>query len=205
MNSSASAFASNLEYAKLYLEQHLYQQAVEIYDHVLQLDPNNKEAQEGLHKASLGRSEEYMKVELRNVEQDSQKIRRYIEESKQLPPGADAKGIKQYVFRVPEIEEEYEEEREVSEMELKLRSSVNIEFEDIHIKDVMEFIQDSFDINVVIDKRAVDPEQDETTAATGVPGGAPFGAGPWLRRPWRLPGSSGWPCPHRRIGVWPRR
>lgn len=63
--------------------------------------PSPAEALQQAREASA----EAMKDELRSVEQDSDKIRRYIEEGKQLPEGADAKGIKQYVFRVPEIEE----------------------------------------------------------------------------------------------------
>ena len=165
----------HLKYAKLYLEQHLFAQAVEIYSHVLQLDPNNREAKEGLHTASLGHSAEAMKDDLRQVESDSDKIRQYVEKSKTLPDGSDAKGIKQYVFRVPEIEEEFEEEREITEIERTLSSPVNIEFEDIHIKDVMEFIQDSFELNVVIDKRAVEPERVETAATAVAPGQPGFG------------------------------
>lgn len=166
----------HLTYAKLYLEQHLYAQAVEIYSHVLQLDPDNKEAKEGLHTASLGQSGEAMNDDLRKVESDSDRIRQYVEKSKQLPEGADAKGIKQYVFRVPEIEEDFEAEKEITQIERTLTSPVNIEFEDIHIKDVMEFIQDSFELNVVIDKRAVEPEREEIAATALAPGQPGFGA-----------------------------
>ncbi len=166
----------HLKYAKLYLEQHLYGQAVEIYSHVLQLDPDNKEAKEGLHKASLGQSGESMQDDQRQVETDSDRIRQYVERSKQLPEGADPKGIKQYVFRVPEIEEEFEAEKEITQIERTLTSPVNIEFEDIHIKDVMEFIQDSFELNVVIDKRAVEPEREEVAATAVAPGQPGFGA-----------------------------
>jgi len=35
---------------------------------------------------------------------------------------------------------------------------VNIEFEDIHISDVLEFLQQSFDVPIVLDKRMVMPE-----------------------------------------------
>ncbi|MCF6286573.1 MAG: hypothetical protein L3K26_15465, partial [Candidatus Hydrogenedentes bacterium] len=177
-----------LKYGKLYLENHLYPQAVEIYTHVLQLDRDSKEGKEGLHAASLGQSAEIMEDELRNVEKDSDLISRYIWESKQLPEGADAKGIKNYVFRVPEIEENYEEEHEETKMEMVLRSPVNIEFEDIHIKDVMEFIQDSFELNVVIDKRAVEPEREAVTT-TGVPGA--FGAPPGGPGAFGAPGVGG--------------
>ena len=40
----------------------------------------------------------------------------------------------------------------------KLNGPANIEFQDIHIKDVVEFIQDKFDVNFVLDKRAIAPE-----------------------------------------------
>lgn len=39
-----------------------------------------------------------------------------------------------------------------------LNSPVHLEFEDIHLKDVLSFIQDSFELNVVIDKRAIADE-----------------------------------------------
>ncbi|MCF6286010.1 MAG: hypothetical protein L3K26_12570, partial [Candidatus Hydrogenedentes bacterium] len=44
-----------------------------------------------------------------------------------------------------------------SELLATLESPVNIEFEDIHVKDILEFIQDSFEVNVVLDQREVAP------------------------------------------------
>jgi hypothetical protein len=40
----------------------------------------------------------------------------------------------------------------------------------------MEFIQDSFELNVVIDKRAVEPEREEVAATALAPGQPGFGA-----------------------------
>lgn len=40
----------------------------------------------------------------------------------------------------------------------KLKTVVSVEFENIHLKDVVEYIQDSYDVNIVLDDRAVAPE-----------------------------------------------
>ena len=58
----------------------------------------------------------------------------------------------------------------------KLKTRVNIEFEDIHIKDVLEFVQDSFELNLVVDGRVVVPEGgDPNSPPTGSPGFATDG------------------------------
>ena len=42
-----------------------------------------------------------------------------------------------------------------------LSRPVQLEFEEVHIKEVLEFLQDKFEFNIVLDKRAFTPEGDE--------------------------------------------
>ena len=53
------------------------------------------------------------------------------------------------------------------EMEQVLRETVHMEFEDIHIKDIFEFMQDTFDVNIVLDGRVVAPERKPGDEAKG--------------------------------------
>jgi tetratricopeptide (TPR) repeat protein len=141
-----------------YMEHQRFDVAVELYQRVIQLDPRNEAARDGLHKATLGATERDMLRSQQQVDEDRVMIRRYIEESKTLPEGADATGIKPYRFSIPDVEEVYEPPVEVTRIERTLESVVNLEFEDIHIRDIIEFIGDTYDINIVIDNRAVRPE-----------------------------------------------
>ena len=46
------------------------------------------------------------------------------------------------------------------DIQAALAQSTNVHFEDIHLKDVLEFVQDSFTLNVVLDSRVVAPPAD---------------------------------------------
>ena len=167
--------------AKRYLDAQEFAIAVEVYSNVLLLDPNNKKAKKGLHEATLGVHQASVKESELQVEEDRAMVRDFIESSKQLPEDSDARGIKPYRFTVPEIEEEYVEPEEKSMIEQTLESPVSIEFEDIHISDIVDFIADSWGINIVIDTRAVEPPAKEkpAQAVPTVPTAPPFaGAAP---------------------------
>ncbi len=179
-----------LETAVKYMEAERYKVAVEIYSNVLLIDPNNPEAKEGLHNATIGAHHEGVTESAKGVDEDRAMIRKFIEDSKRLPEGSDARGIKPYRFSVPEIEEEYEEIDEKSPIETVLESPVSIEFEDIHISEIMTFVQESWDVNVVIDTRAVEPPKKvQPQAAGAAPGGAP-GAPPFGGPPGAFPGAA---------------
>jgi len=171
---------SLLSDAKRYMDHQRYDVGVQIYEQVLLLDPRNQTAIEGLHEATLGASRNAVVESERRVEEDKQRIREFIWDKKQLPEGADASGIKPYRLSFPEIEEQFISEPELSKVEQTLQSPVNIEFEDIHINDIIGFVADSYGINIVIDTRAVDPPtlvQEQQQAGPGGPG-APFPGGP---------------------------
>ena len=167
--------------ARRYLEADRFQEAVSIYSNVLLIDPNNQEARKGLHRATLGAREDSMRESRLVVKEDRAMIRDFIEQQKRLPEGADATGIKQFRLAVPEIEEEYAPAAVKSEIERTLESPVSVEFEDIHINDIVEFIADSWGINIVIDLRAVEPPrkpQPATTPGPPAPGAPMPGAFP---------------------------
>ncbi|MBL7646133.1 MAG: sigma-70 family RNA polymerase sigma factor [Candidatus Hydrogenedentes bacterium] len=75
-----------------------------------------------------------------------------------------------------------------------LQAKADIEFEEIHIKDVAEFLQDSFEINLVLDQRVVAPELEEHVeneavgAPPGLQPGLPPGFQPGLRSGASVPG-----------------
>ena len=191
-------------FGQRYLEAEHYATAVEIYSNVLLIDPENAEAKEGLHKATIGAHQQSITTSEKGVAEDRAMIRNFIESSKQLPEGADARGIKPFKFSVPEIEEVREEQDEKSAIEQTLESPVSIEFEDIHISEIVDFIADSWDVNVVIDNRVVEPpprvQPVQAVQSTGMPGapgafppggpaGTPFPAPPGAV-PGRAPGGA---------------
>jgi hypothetical protein len=143
--------------AQRYMEAQKFDVAVEIYNNILLIDPKNDLAREGLHQATIRLYEQSVKDSERGVTEDRARIRDFMEKEKQLPEGADARGIKPYRFTVPEIEEETAPITKVSELEKALDSIVSIEFEDIHISEITSFISDSYGVNIVIDNRAVEP------------------------------------------------
>ncbi|OQC04787.1 MAG: Type IV pilus biogenesis and competence protein PilQ precursor [Candidatus Hydrogenedentes bacterium ADurb.Bin101] len=188
-----------------YLEAEHYATAVEIYSNVLLIDPENAEAKEGLHKATIGAHQQSITTSEKGVVEDRAMIRNFIESSKQLPDGADARGIKPFRFSVPEIEEVREEQDEKSAIEQTLESPVSIEFEDIHISEIVDFIADSWDVNIVIDNRVVEPpprvqpvQAVQTGGLPGAPGafppGAPGGAPAPFPAPPGAPGAAARPA-----------
>lgn len=160
-----------------YLEAEHYTTAVEIYSNVLLIDPENQAAKDGLHKATLGAHDTKIKDNKSGVAEDRGMIQGFIESSKRLPEGADARGIKPYRFSVPEIAEEREEVKEMSEIEKILESPVSIEFEDIHINEIVDFIADSYDVNIVIDNRVVAPPPRAVPVVAAQPGAVPGAPG----------------------------
>ena len=189
--------------AKRYMEAKKFDIAVEIYNNILLIDPKNDMAREGLHQATIKLHQESVKESERKVSEDRARIRDFIEKQKQLPEGADARGIKPYKFTVPDIEEETAPVTKVSEIEKSLDSIVSIEFEDIHISEITTFISDSYGVNIVIDNRAVEPpskQQPQQAAgqpaqpgAMGMPPGVPgqpYGAPGGMRPPMAGPGAA---------------
>ena len=187
--------------AQRYMEAQKFDIAVEIYNNILLIDPKNDIAREGLHQATIKLHQQSIKDSERKVTEDRARIKDFIEKQKQLPEGADARGIKPYKFTVPEIEEELAPVTKVSELEKALDSIVSIEFEDIHISEITTFISDSYGVNIVIDNRAVEPPtkqqpqqaggQPAQPGAMGMPGapGQPFGAPGGMRPPMAGPGA----------------
>ena len=182
--------AELLKSAERHLANERYSKAVQLFEEVLIIAPDNQRAQEGLHQATLGASKEAASKSEIQVEEDKARIRRYVEDSKRLPEGADATGIKPYRITVPMAEEEYVVPQKKSDIERILASPVGIEFENIHLSEIVEFISDGWDVNIVIDDRVV---KRPVKPAVAVPGAAPAGTpGPYPGMP---PGAAPGPYP----------
>jgi len=76
------------------------------------------------------------------------------------------------------------------EVQAALQQSVNLEFQNIHIKEIIEFVQDSFDVNIVLDGRVVKPQrrsqpasQQQSPIAPGVAPSSSHGVYPGGRPP----------------------
>ena len=67
-------------------------------------------------------------------------------------------------------------------MNERSESPVNIEFDNIHISEITDFIAETWDVNIVLDHREIPPPQaiNVNTGGAGGPGGpgAPGPAGP---------------------------
>lgn len=170
-----------LNQAQRYMEATYYDEAKDIYQQVLLVDPDNRHGVDGLHEATLKANDRAVVEAERVVQEDRSRIRRIISDKKSLPEGANADGIKPIRFQTPDIIEDIVIEEQETEVDRLLQSPVSIEFEDIHINDIIAFISDSWNINIVIDSRAVEPPR---PVANDAGAGGPVVAG----GPGRFPG-----------------
>ncbi|MFO7774929.1 MAG: tetratricopeptide repeat protein, partial [Candidatus Hydrogenedentota bacterium] len=163
-----------LEIGKLYMEHQRYDRAVEYFNQILMIAPDHREATDLLHEATLEAGERSLDRSREETREDVLRIREGMEESKRLPEGADYRGIKDHRFRVPVVEEEYEEEEAPidEEVERVLDSPVSVEFENEHIEVILEFISEFAGINIVLDHRVVMPEVEDPPEVEGEGGQA---------------------------------
>jgi type II secretory pathway component GspD/PulD (secretin) len=164
-----------LNWGKQYLEAAQYQTAVEIYNEILLIEPNNQTAKDGLHTATLGVTKLSIAEKEKQLAEFRNRTQEYIEQSKLPPAGADARGIKPFRTTVPVIEESYVAPTVKSEIETTLESPVNIEFDNIHISEITDFIAETWDVNIVLDHREVPPPA--VNLQTGAGPGGPVGPG----------------------------
>ncbi len=188
--------AELLAEAEMLLENQRYRKAVQTFEQVMLIAPDNERAKKGLHEATLWASKESIKEKELQVEKERAQIRESMEDAKTLPEGAGPDGIKPYRISVPVIEERYEAPEVKSEIEKILESPVSVEFENIHLSEIVEFISDSYDLNMVIDDRVVERPVKAVPVPTGAPqpttptpyptpypGAAPQQQPPMMRQP----------------------
>ncbi|HEO72489.1 MAG TPA: tetratricopeptide repeat protein, partial [Candidatus Hydrogenedentes bacterium] len=142
-----------LKDGELYLEHKRYETAAEIFEEVLLIAPDNRRARKGLHDATLGLREQAIAESEIGVKEDRASIYQYIEQSKNLPEGAGPTGIKPFRVTVPVLEEEYAPPVRRSEVEEILDSPVSIDFEEIDLRDIIQFLETTFDLNIHVDYR----------------------------------------------------
>jgi len=159
-----------MEQGQYYLENKKFSKAQQYFEQILLIDPANKTATRLLAEATVGAYKEELQDHWQQLNIDAQKIRTATEQTKRLPEGADAKGIKDPQISVPVEEEEYAIEREKTDVELALDSPVSIEFDDEHITRITEFVAEYVGINIVVDARVVLPPRQATPTTAGFPG-----------------------------------
>ena len=165
-----------IEQAQYYLENQRYKQAMEYFQEVLIIAPDNETAMEGLSKATIGSLNKGVKDAQRDIRTMHAETEKFITEKKLLPEGADPGGIKQPRPVIPSREEEYVETAEKTKVEEALDSRLTIEFDGAHIQDIVDFIATYVDINIVLDARVVEPPQKATETPAGGGGGGGGGA-----------------------------
>lgn len=160
-----------VELGEQYLEFQLYEPARDLFEQVLLIAPDNKRAQQGLHESTIGAYRDDKEATKQLNEEQTERFRAYVEQMKQLPEGADPRGIKKVRIAVPSIEERISDDRQRSHIEEILDNPVGVVFEDIHLRDILEFITDTYEVNIVVDGRViegpVDEEEEDTAAARG--------------------------------------
>lgn len=150
-----------VELGEQYLEFQLYEPARDHFEQVLLIAPDNKRAQQGLHEATIGVFREE-KTDVRTLNQEqAERFRTHVERMKQLPEGADPNGIKGYRISVPSIEETPAGEPQRTHIEEVLDNPVGVVFEDIHLRDILEFVTDTYEVNIVVDGRVIEPPVEE--------------------------------------------
>ncbi|MBN2311747.1 MAG: hypothetical protein JXR94_22400, partial [Candidatus Hydrogenedentes bacterium] len=164
-----------MDEGQYYLDNRKFSKAVGKFKEVLIIAPDNRTAQRLLSEATVGAYDEDIARTWEELEVQRAVIRRSIEETKLLPPGADAKGIQQFNVRLPVAEEESAELGVASDIEAALESHVSVEFDNEHISRIVDFIGEYVSINIIVDERVVAPPQEETATAalTAAPGTVP--------------------------------
>lgn len=174
-----------LDLAERYLEYQFYEEAVDYFEQVLLIAPDNDRAQQGLHDATLGLYRQRIDETQGQVDEQIGRMRVDMEEMKLLPEGADPRGIRNPRIDVPRVEERAQAVEERSYIEEILDNPVGVVFEDIHLLDILDFITDTYEVNIIVDNRVVAPPEEEQAPGPGAPPGRP-GA-----RPGAQPGGGG--------------
>ena len=174
-----------VELGESYLEFLFYKEAVDYFEQVLLIAPDNRRAQKGLHEATMGLYEESIKDSQGKVREQFGNIRTEIERMKLIPEGADARGIRNPRIEVPTVEEKIQEEVSTSLVQKTLDSPITVAFEDVHLSEILQFVNEIYDINIVVDSRvtmSAEAAKALRTSALPPAGAAPGGARPQPQR-----------------------
>ncbi|MBN2464914.1 hypothetical protein JXD38_04750, partial [candidate division WOR-3 bacterium] len=173
---------SLIEDGQFYLENKKYERAQKLFEDALLIDPNNKTATHGYREATKGVWDIERQDTGQEIEIDRARQRAMIEQTKQLPEGANAKGIKPWKLPVEVAEENVPEiSAKRSRIEDALESTIEfLDYGDpqqgVHLNEIINYLAELADINIQIDWRVVDQPIERTQPAEGagvpgVPGG----------------------------------
>jgi type II secretory pathway component GspD/PulD (secretin) len=165
------------------LDHRKYKRALEKFNEVLLIMPDNRTAQRLQADATVGSYDEDLTQIWEQVGIDRKEVRKSIEDTKKLPEGYDAKGFAEPHVSIP-VEEEVTDEARKSDIERALIQPVSIDFGErqTHLQEIVTWLYDYTGINIMIDWRVVAPEREAgaTQPGVGIPGiaPAPFGTVP---------------------------
>ena len=135
----------------------------------------------------------------KQVEIDRARVEGFIADKKQIPEGAGPDGIKPYRIPVPVVEEETTAPPSKSRIEQILdENTLTVDYSEpqgVHISEIVGFMSEYLDVNMVIDMRVVQPPPSPQTQQPGVAGAPAAG----------VPGAPGMPgMPGAGVGGVPR-
>jgi len=129
---------TRLKYVKLALNDQHYDMAIELLQRVLALDPQHREAQQLLDQVQTAKLKDEEGHLLSRVRQDEQKMVNEVVKAQLLP---EAKTVP---VSAPSITEAGKQA-----MEAKLQEPISLDFKDVALPDVLEFIGDAVNISII--------------------------------------------------------
>jgi type II secretory pathway component GspD/PulD (secretin)/tetratricopeptide (TPR) repeat protein len=163
-----------------------YEKAITEWERVLLVDPVNERARQSIRDARihwLGERREDVREDLK-VEREETAL--YVEEKLLLEPGMDASGLKPWSVKLPPVEKEEEKPviSKIEKIEEKLNTPVTLIFDaGADIGALLEFLQEIYEVNIVLDERVMIPPPSAQIAPPGTPGAVPYGVGGGLGYP----------------------
>ena len=126
-----------LKYAKISVKGHNYEMATSLLQRILTQDPQHKEAQQLLQQVETAKLKDEEDRLKRRVAQDEQVMANEIIKAQILP---DAKQV-QLTPPLPTAAQQT--------MARKLREPINLDFKDVAMSDVLEFIADAANVSII--------------------------------------------------------
>ncbi len=128
-----------LKYAKVSIKERNHDMAIELLQRVLVQDPEHRQAQQLLHEEQLAKLKDEQQRVARQVEQDEQVMVNDVIKAQQLPPQLAPVSLTppSMTTALPPA------------MVAKLREPITLDFTDVALNDVLEFIGDAANVSII--------------------------------------------------------
>lgn len=129
---------TRLKYVKPSIKDHHYDLAIELLQRVLALDPQHRAAQQLLDQVQTAKLKDEEERLASRVRQDEQKMVNDVVKAQLLP---EAKTVPVSAPSIAEVDKQA--------MEAKLQEPISLDFKDVALPDVLEFIGDAANISII--------------------------------------------------------